>query len=163
MAKKVIMAWSKCVVKIGKTKADDTFADTLESVGVIKDKSSTLEPSDGDVLEAKATGGETVAKEQQEGGFLFKTRVIEPSDDLIVSLGLATVVGGELNVSTHMVNDDWSLEVTPKNTGAKGIKAPKCSIAYKPGWSEEEGNYADLEFEILQGDAGYWYSKFPKA
>ena len=31
-----------------------------------------------------------------------------------------------------------------------------------PGWSEEEGNYADIEFEIIKGAAGYWYSKFTK-
>ncbi len=47
--------------------------------------------------------------------------------------------------------------------GAKGIKAPKCSITYKPGWSEEDGNYADIDFEILKGDGGYWYSIFKKA
>ena len=27
---------------------------------------------------------------------------------------------------------------------------------------EEEGNYADIEFEIIKGAAGYWYSKFTK-
>ena len=27
---------------------------------------------------------------------------------------------------------------------------------------EEEGNYADLEFEIVQGAEAYWYSRFTK-
>lgn len=168
MAKKVIMAWSKCKFEIGKTNDDDTMAETLTNIGTIKDKSSTLEPSDGEELEMKATGGETVAKETQEGGYKATTRVIEPTDELLTLLGLGEVVSsegedkGDFKVTTHIVDGDWSLKITPKNAGAKGIKAPKTSITYKPGWSEEDGNYADIDFEILKGDAGYWYSKFTK-
>lgn len=168
MAKKVIMAWSKCKFEIGKTKDDDTMAETLTDIGTIKDKSSTLEPSDGEELEMKSTGGETVAKETQEGGYKATTRVIEPTDELLTLLGLGEVVSsegadkGDFKVTTHIVDGNWSLKITPKNAGAKGIKAPKTSITYKPGWSEEDGNYADIDFEILKGDAGYWYSKFTK-
>lgn len=82
-SKKKIMAWSECTIEIGKTGENDAMASSLTDIGVIKDKSSTLEPSDGDTLEAKATGGKTVAKEQLEGGFLLKTRVIEPDDELL--------------------------------------------------------------------------------
>lgn len=168
MAKK-IMAWSKCKFKIGKTGTDDAMATTLTSIGTIKDKSSTLEPTDGDVLEAKASGGETVAKETQEGGFLLKTRVIEPEDDLLTMLGLGEVdtTSQEFRMKTHVVEGDFSVEVEPKNYGAKGIRAPKTNVAYKPGWSEEEGNYADLEFEIVKTDKtdetkNYWYSRYTK-
>lgn len=168
MAKKVIMAWSKCKFEIGKTKEDDTMAETLTDIGTIKDKSSTLEPSDGEELEMKATGGETVAKETQEGGYKATTRVIEPTDELLTLLDIGEVVSGEgtdkgdFKVKTHIVDGNWSLKITPKNAGAKGIKAPKTSITYKPGWSEEDGNYADIDFDFLKGDAGYWYSKFTK-
>ena len=167
MAKK-IMAWSRCKFEIGKTASNDGMATTLTDIGVIKDKSSTLEPSDGESLEMKATGGETVAKETQEGGYSATTRVIEPTKELLVLLGLGEEVTaegagkGDFNVKTHIVDGDWSLKITPKNVGAKGIKAPKTNITYKPGWSEEDGNYADLTFEILKGDAGYWYSIFEK-
>lgn len=163
--KKVIMAWSKCKFEIGKTKDDDSMAETLTDIGVIKDKSSTLEPSDGDELEMKATGGETVAKETQEGGFTATTRVIEPTDDLLTLLGIgeADSTNNKFKVQTHIVDGDWSLKITPKNTGARGLEAPKCNITYKPGWSEEDGNYADIDFEIIKGDAGYWYSLFTKA
>lgn len=163
MAKK-IMAWSKCKFEIGKT-TDDSMATSLTDIGTIKDKSSSLEPSDGESLEMKATGGELVAKEPQEGGFTATTRVIEPTAELLTLLGLgkADTEGGELKVITHLVDGDWSLQITPKNVGAKGIKAPKTTITYKPGWSEEDGNYADIDFEILKGDAGYWYSIFTKA
>lgn len=163
--KKVIMAWSKCKFEIGKTADDDSMAATLTDIGVIKDKSSTLEPSDGDSLEMKATGGETVAKETQEGGYTATTRVIEPTDDLLILLGLgeADTTNNKFKMATHIVDGDWSLKITPKNTGARGLEAPKCNITYKPGWSEEDGNYADIDFEILKGNAGYWYSLFTKA
>lgn len=165
MAKKIIMAWSKCKFEIGKTKDDDTMSTELFDIGTIKDKSSTLEPSDGESLEMKATGGETVAKETQEGGYKATTRVIEPTDTLLTLLGLgaAATEGGDFKVNTHIVDGDWSLQITPKNTGARGIKAPKTNITYKPGWGEEDGNYADIDFDILKGDAGYWYSIFTKA
>lgn len=163
MAKK-IMAWSKCKVEIGKTGDNDAMSASLSSIGTIKDKSGELTPSDGDPLEMKATGGEMVAKETTEGGYTLTVRVIEPETDLLTMLGLgaAAETGGDFNVNTHIVDGDWSVQLTPKNVGAKGIKAPKTNITYKPGWSEEDGNYADIDFEILKGDAGYWYSIFTK-
>lgn len=162
--KKKIMAWSECTFEIGKTADDDSMATSLTDIGVIKDKSSSLEPSDGDSLEMKSTGGHTVAKETSEGGFTATTRVIEPTDELLTLLGLGTAdtENSEFKVKTHIVDGDWSLKITPKNVGAVGIKAPKCNITYKPGWSEEDGNYADIDFEILLGAAEYWYSRFKK-
>lgn len=165
--KKTIMAWSKCTFEIAKT-TDGNMATSLTDIGTIKDKSSSLDPSDGESLEMKATGGELVAKETQEGGYTATTRVIEPTNSLLVTLGIAEEVTGEgaekgeLKVKTHVVEGDWSLKITPKNSGAQGIKAPKTHIVYKPGWSEEDGNYADIDFEFLNGEAGYWYSKFIK-
>lgn len=164
MATKKTMAWSKCKFEIGKTGENDAMASDLTDIGVIKDKSSSLSPSDGDTLEMKATGGELVAKETLEGGYTATTRVVEPTDELLTLLGISatSATGGETNITTHIVDGDWSLQITPKNVGARGIKAPKCSITYKPGWSEEDGNYADIDFDILKGDAGYWYSIFTK-
>lgn len=167
--KKITMAWSKCEIDIAKSGEDDSFnGSDMKSIGVIKDKSTKLEPSDGDTLEMKATGGETVAKEKQEGGFTLKTRVIEPDEEFYKLLGLGEEVStdgdekGDFKVKTHLVDGDWSVKVTPKNVGARGIKVPLSSISFKPGYSEEDGNYADLEFEIIKGAQNYWYSRFKK-
>lgn len=163
MEDKIIMGWSECEIEIGRTGSSDTMAVSLTSIGTIKDKSSTLETSDGDSLEAKKTGGKLVAKETQEGGFVLKTRIIEPTPEFEALIGVSEAeVDGEANVKTHIVDGDWSVKVTPKNVGARGIKAPLTQITYKPGWSEEEGNFADIEFAILHGAQGYWYSKFKK-
>lgn len=159
--KAIVMSWSKCEIKIGTSTGD--MATDLTSIGYVKDRSTTLEASEGDVLEAIASGGERVAKEALEGGFTISTRVIEPSDDLITTLGLGTMKNGEVQITTHLINQPFSIEITPKNVGARGIRAPYTNISYRPGWSEEEGFYADLEFEVLRGTAGYWYSHFRSA
>lgn len=162
---KIIAAWSECTIEIGKMPAEtEVMATDLTDIGVIKDKSSTLETSDGDTLELKATGGKTVAKETQEGGFTLNTRVLEPSFELLTLLGLGQKAGeDDFDVKTHIVDGDWSAKVTPKNVGAIGIKAPKTTITYKPGWNEEEGNYADISFEILFSTITQkWYTRFRK-
>ena len=159
--KAIVMSWSKCAIKIGPSTG--TMSTDLQSIGYVKDRSTTLEASEGDVLEAIASGGERVAKEALEGGFTISTRVIEPSDDLITRLGIGKTEGEEVQITTHLINQPFSIEITPKNVGARGIRAPYTNISYRPGWSEEEGFYADLEFEVLRGTAGYWYSHFRSA
>lgn len=161
---KIIMAWLECDIEIALSLEDGSFpTGELTGVGIIKDKSSTLEPRDGDTLEMKKTGGKVVAKETLEGGYALKTRVIEPTEELMTLLRLGAASGGEFNVKTHLVADQYAVKVTPKKIGAVGIKAPTTNVTYKPGWSEEDGNYVDLEFEILQGAADYWYSRFKKS
>ena len=170
MAKK-IMAWSKCKIEIGTTGANDAMAASLTSVGVISNQSSTLSAEVGDALQAIATGGEIVAEEAQEGTLTLETTIIEPENSLLVLLGLTkeTVAADDVNVKTHIVSGDWSVKVTPKNQGAIGIEAPKCSITYQPAWDEENGNTAILTFNIHKTteiaaaenvDQNYWYKRF---
>ena len=163
---KVIMAWSKCKIEIGKTGANDAMAESLTDIGVILNRSSRLESEAGEKLEMKATGGEVVASEQEEGTLRLETTVIEPSEALLTLLGIGTSSEGETTVTTHVVDGDWSVKVTPKNQGAKGIAAPKCNITYAPGWSEENGNQGVLTFNILKttdAQTNYWYKRFTTA
>ena len=160
------MAWSKCVVEIGTATGSFTMPSSLSSVGVIKDKSAVLESLDGDELSAKGTGGEEVGHEDLEGGLQLTVRVIEPENALLTSLGLGAVATGstDYNVKTHIPSTNFGVKVTPKNVGAIGIQAPLCSIKYKPGWSDSEGNYADLVIRILKIDEeSDWYTRFVKA
>lgn len=159
---KTVMAWSKCKVEIAESAA--TFPTSLTSIGVIKDKSSTLSSDTGEELEAKATGGERVGYEQQEGGFTLVTTVIEPTDELYTLLGLGAVKSGEtttFQVKTHLVGKMFAVKVTPKNKGAKGIKAPYCSISVAPNWGEDTGNEVTLTIGILHDPTlNYWYERF---
>ena len=171
------MAWSKCKIEIGQTGTNDAMAASLTSIGVISNQSSTLSAEAGDALQAIATGGEIVAEEPQEGTLTLETTVIEPDNSLLVLLGLTkeTATADDVSVKTHVVEGNWSVKVTPKNNGAMGIEAPKCSITYAPAWDEENGNTAVLTFTILKTtevpetpasgndpavDNNYWYKRF---
>lgn len=159
------MAWSKCVVEIGTATGTFSMPSSMSSVGVIKDKSAVLESLDGDELSAKGTGGEEVGHEDLEGGLQLTVRVIEPENTLLTALGLGAVTNTtDFNVTTHIPSSNFGVKVTPKNVGAMGIQAPLCSVKYKPGWSDSEGNYADLVIRILKIDeASNWYTRFVKA
>ncbi|EJX05267.1 hypothetical protein EVA_06623 [gut metagenome] len=163
---KLVMSWSKCKIEYGKTGASDAMATALKSLGVISDKSTSMTTEEGESLEAKATGGVIVAFEQGEPIVSITTRVKEPTFDLEKELTGATVGGtssDELKVKTNVVIGDFSLKLTPKNIGSVGIKARKCHVSYKPGYSEEEGHYADITFKILACADGELYTKYKVA
>lgn len=166
MAKKdkVIMAWKKCKVELAPMPDDETFADDSEffDVGYIKEKTTNLTSNEGDALQAKESGGGIIAEEKQEGDFALNTTVIEPSDNLYVNLGVGSISddGDELDVNTHIVPGEYCARLTPENLGAKGIKAPKCTVSLTPAFGDDTGHEMSLAISILKGSAGYWYKKF---
>ncbi len=164
MAKKVIMAWSKCKLQIGKMGSDESMSTSLTEIGPLKYQSTELTADDGDTLQMQEEGAGQVGYEQLPGAYSLTTRVIEPDDSLYTLLGLGSVgtETGSFKVSTHVVEYYFSLQVDPLHTGARGIKAPKCSVSVKPGYSTQDGNYMDLTFGILNGSAGYWYERTTK-
>lgn len=159
-----IMSWSECSIKIGKTGASDAMAVTLVSIGTIKDKSAGMDQADGEKKEAKATGGVLIATEYGEPTTTLKARVIEPDFALLATLIDAThdTVGGTLVINSLVVSDPYSVEVSPKNIGATGVKVRKAQVSYKEGWSEDEGHFADFTFTVLQCADGELYKKFKK-
>lgn len=151
------MAWSKCLIEIGLNPAEGDA--TLTSIGTILNQSSSLSAEAGDTMQMIATGGEVVAEEEQEGTVQLVTTVIEPEASLLTLLGIAT----SNDIKTHIVDGNWTVKLTPKNVGARGIMAKNASIVYQPAWSEENGNQAILTFKFHKEDSGVWYSYFTKA
>lgn len=149
---KIIMAWSKCKVEIGDTGEGDAFAVDLFYVGKIRNQTTTLASNDGDTLTETASGGEVVAMEQLDGTYQLQTTVIEPSAELYEKLGIARPEdeNGEQEVLTHVVDGDRSIKVTPKNKGAKGIKAPVCRISVAPASDEQDGNGVVITANIIK-------------
>ncbi len=164
MAKKVIMSWSKCKIEVGKTGDDEAMATELFDIGTIKDKTTTLATEDGDVLQAIATGGVVVAEEESEPQVTLTTRIMEMDFDIESKLTGAAKSGEagkeELTVKTNVIPDDYSVKLTPKNIGATGIKVRRAHISFRPGSSEEEGQYVDVTFKILACADGELYKKF---
>lgn len=166
---KIIMSWSECTITVGKTGEGDVMATSLASLGTIKDRSTTLESAEGDQLIAKATGGRTVAAEYLDGTYRLKFRLIEPDAAFFTTLGLGKAGSpGEdaseaTEISTHIVSEDYSVKVSPKNLGATGINAPKCRLMVAPGYSEEEGQYVDVTADIVYSPTTkVWYTRFKK-
>lgn len=166
---KIIMSWSECTITVGKTAEGDVMASSLSPLGTIKDRSTTLESAEGDQLIAKATGGKTVAAEYLDGTFQLKTRIIEPTASFFTTLGIgkAGSAGEDSDettaISTHIIPDDYSVKVSPKNVGATGINAPKCRLMVAPGYSEEEGHYVDVTADIIYSEVTKkWYERFKK-
>lgn len=164
MAKKLIMSWSKCKIEVGKTGDDDAMATELFSLGTIKDKSTSMSTEDGDTLTATATGGVVVAEEEGEPQVSVTTRIMEMDFDTENKLTGAAKSGSsgqeELTVKTNVIPEDFSFKVTPKNIGATGIKVRRAHISFRPGSSEEEGQYVDVIFKILACADGELYKKF---
>ena len=160
----IVMSWSECSVKIGKTGAADAMSATLVSVGTIKDKSTNLETSEGEKLEAKATGGKLVGFDASEGTVTLSTRVIEPDFATLATLLDATndTEAGELKIKSLIISNDYSVELSPKNIGGTGIKARKTHVDYSEGYNESEGHYADFKFTFLVCADDEFYTKFKK-
>lgn len=173
---KIIMAWSKCKIEFGATGENDAFASALTDVGKIKNQSTQLTANDGDTLTETASGGEVVAMEQLDGTLQLETTVIEPTPELLQALGIADAeASGEQKVKTHVVDGDMSVKVTPKNKGARGIKAPVTRMSVAPSFDEQDGNGLKITWNIIkttalpptksedgktETDNNYWYSRF---
>lgn len=164
MAKKLIMSWSKCKIEVGKTGASDAMAAELFSLGIIKDKSTSMSTEDGDTLTAKASGGVVVAEEEGEPQVTITTRIMEmdfaTENKLTGAVKSGADAAEELTVKTNVIPEDFSVKVTPKNIGATGVKVRRAHISFRPGSSEEEGHYVDVTFKILACEDGELYKKF---
>lgn len=160
--RKIVMAWSKCKVELAPMPEDESMADdsALFDIGIIRQNTTSLSASEGDALQAIETGGAIVAEEKQEGDFALATEVIEPADELYVDLKIGSMNEDDVDITTHIVPGNYSMKLTPKNLGAKGIKAPKCSVSVTPTFGDDAGHGMTFNISILQGQAGYWYRKF---
>lgn len=157
------MAWSQCKVEIGKTGTNDALASAFTSVGYVEENSASLETDLGTPLEAWASGHKLIAQEYPQETLTFTCVVIEPDSELLSMLGIADGEGEGDTIKTHVVQDFFSLKVTPKHVGAKGIEAPKCKITYAPTYGEDAGNKATLTFAITKttdATTNYWYKRF---
>lgn len=166
---RIIAIWQECDIKIAKSKDDETWPAEAEftSVGVIKEKTTTLESSEGETLELKSSGGHTVDIVETEGGLQLKTTTIEPNS-LYKLLGLADdelTDAKEQAIKTHVVDERFAVKLTPKRVGGVGYKFPVTQVSFKPGGSEEAGGSAEITFNVIKpaDESVAWYTRFKKA
>jgi hypothetical protein len=158
------MSWSECSVEIGKTGVADAMAATLVSVGVIEDKSTTMQTAAGEKLIKKKSGGKIVAMAETEGEITITTKVVEPDFAFLATLIPATndATAEELKVTSQLIEDNYSVKVTPKNIGGTGVRARKTRVSYQDGYDEANGHFATLTFTIIECADNELYTKFKK-
>jgi hypothetical protein len=162
---RIIAIWQECQIDIAPASEDESFPTTgLTDIGKIKEKSTTLETTDGETLELKSTGGHLTDIVETEGGFALKTTVIKPTA-LYKTLGLTDDdydTTGKMKVKTHVVDGRYAVRLTPKRVGAMGVEAPVTQVSFKPAGSEEEGDSVEVTFNFIFGQQEYWYERFKK-
>ena len=162
---KTIAIWLGGTLEIADTPEDESMPTTgFSSIGISKQKQTTLEASEGETLELKGSGGRTVDIVETEGGFLLKTVVIKPTA-LYKALGLTEDdydSKGRMKVKTHIVQKRKAMRFIPLRVGAMGIEAPVTQVPCKPAGSEEEGDSAEVTFKFIFGAQNYWYERFKR-
>lgn len=167
---RIIAIWQECDIQIAESETAETWPasdSVFSSVGVIKEKSTTLEATEGETLELKSTGGHTVDIVETEGGLQLKTTTIEPTT-LYKTLGLTDkdlTDSVEQGIKTHVVDKRFAVKLTPKRIGGIGYKFPVTQVSVKPGGSEEEGGSAEITFNVIKpaDESVAWYTRFKKA
>lgn len=167
---RIIAIWQECDIQIAESETAETWPagdNVFSSVGVIKEKSTTLEATEGETLELKSTGGHTVDIVETEGGLQLKTTTIEPTT-LYKTLGLTDTEltdSVEQGIKTHVVDKRFAVKLTPKRIGGIGYKFPVTQVSVKPGGSEEEGGSAEITFNVIKpaDESVAWYTRFKKA
>lgn len=167
---RIIAIWQECDIQIAESSSDETWPSSdsaFSSVGVIKEKTTTLEATEGETLELKSTGGHTVDIVETEGSLQLKTTTIEPTS-LYKVLGLTDAEltdSVEQGIKTHVVDKRFAVKLTPKRIGGIGYKFPVTQVSVKPGGSEEEGGSAEITFNVIKpaDESVAWYTRFKKA
>lgn len=163
--KKVIAVWLECEIEIAPANYDETFPkEGLESIGLIKAKSTRLQTTEGKDLELRKTGGRTIDAVKTEGGFELATVIAEPTK-LYQYLKLTKDdydSTGRMKIKTHLARGKYAVRLLPKRIGGMGIEAPVTQVFFKPTGSETEGGSALVCFRFLHSKANYWYERVMK-
>lgn len=131
----LILSWGECDAYVKKA-GETTYKKEPKPV----DQSTTVEPSEGEKLEAKVEGGKLEAAMQLANSYLakYQLRVAESKDSNI------THVNG-------VVEDEYSLAIVPKNKSAIGIVIDRASVSVLDNtFNSKEGIVDEFRFTALE-------------
>ncbi len=119
-------------------------------IGIVKQDSISVETADGTKLEWKAVGGKVIDQLQGEPTVTVKCVVknlnksnlekfwkIEEEGDKIKVLGMTNAAKYAISIGSDVV-------------GAEIFTAPKCAVAMRPKFAENEGWTQEVEFTLLE-------------
>lgn len=108
----VILSWGECDVYTKKA-GEATYKKEPKPV----DQSTTVEPSEGEKMEAKVEGGKLEAAQQLANSYLAKYQ-----------LRVAESKNSNITHKNGVVDEEYSLAIVPKNKAAIGIIIDRASV-----------------------------------
>lgn len=146
MEAKAVTAWGKPHISTGKAGDNGTMCTSLKDVGIIKEDTTTLELTKGDVKELYGEGHELVDKMEFEGTWLLKFTLIKTSLAKVAELYGLEEAEDKLAMKTTIVSEPRSYKVDPLLIGAIGAALPYCYTSINPKFATAEG--WTIEFEV---------------
>ncbi len=131
----IVLAWGECDAYVKKA-GDTTYKKEPKPV----DQSTTVEPSEGEKLEAKTEGGKLEAAMQLANSYLakYQLRVAESKNSNI------THING-------VVDSEFSLAIVPKNRAAMGVVIDRSSVSVLDStFNSKEGIVDEFHFTALE-------------
>ena len=150
MAATAVTAWGKPHVSMGKSGDNGAMGTSLTDVGYIKEDTTTLELTKGDVKELYGEGHELVDKMELEGTWTLKFTLIKTSIDKIKEMfGLTDETEDKLAMKTTIVSEPRSYKVDPLLNGAIGVELPYCYTSVTPKYATAEGWTIEVEVTTM--------------
>lgn len=154
-----IMAWGECKAFIADATGAE-FPTQLDEMGHVLEKSAVLNNEKQQGREIRKVGGAVVASEPGAISYSQVMSIINPTDELLIYLGVAKDESGELAITGEGIKKKFALQIAPINTGARGIKAGNCSLSAVEKRDEDQGEILDLEFKFDLDANGDQYRKY---
>lgn len=149
-----VTAWGKPTITSGASGTNGALGTALEDVGKIKEDSTSLELTKGDVNELWGEGHELLDRMELEGTWTLKFTIIKTTLDKIASLfGLGAPTSERLSMATTVVTEPRSYVVTPRLVGAIGVEMPYCYTSLTPKFVAKEGWSVDVEVTTMQPES----------
>ena len=137
--KSVILSWGECDVYVKKT-GETTYKKDPKPV----DQSTTVEPSEGEKMEAKVEGGKLEAAQQLANSYLAKYQ-----------LRVAESKNSNITHTNGVVEEEYSLAIVPKNKAAMGIIIDRASVNVLDNtFNSKEGIVDEYRFTVLEPTDG---------
>ena len=146
MAEKAVTAWGKPHISTGKSGDGGVMCADLKDMGYIKEDSTTLELTKGDVKELYGEGHELVDKMEFEGTWTLKFMLIKTSLAKVAELFGLEEAADKLEMKTTIVSEPRSYKADPLLEGAIGVELPYCYTSINPKFATAEG--WTIEFEV---------------
>lgn len=151
-------AWGETLLKFGLTGAGDAMSASLGTMGIVKEDSISLDPTDGTKLQLFGSGHVLLDQLTNEPTLTLKAIIVGIPDAIKEAFWGAETTGvgdaSTTEVSSLVNSKKFSVVMETKVVGSETFEAPLCSISMTPLISEKEGWTASVTIDILKGATG---------